>query len=114
MEQREKLRITLTEIQEYARALHCPTRWKIIHLLGDGKLSTGEIREQLEGDCLSTGGQNLYYHLSELSSTEIIEVAEYLERGGGAPQKVWQLAIDQINIDLLGGDLSDKCHNSTA
>jgi len=46
---------------------------------------------------------NLYYHLSELQNAGIIEVAEYREEGGGAPEKVWRLAIDKITINLKEG-----------
>ena len=105
----KQIEIYLNEIREYSRALHCPTRWKIIHLLGEGERSTGEIREHLEGSCHSTGEQNLYYHLSELSSAGIIEMARYREAGGGAPEKVWKLSVEKITIDLLGGELNDEC-----
>lgn len=43
----------------------------------------------------------LYYHLSELHRAGIIEVAEYREVGGGAPEKVWKLKKKRIVIDLL-------------
>lgn len=109
----KRIKITLEEIKEYARALHCPTRWRIIHMLGKGRRSTKEIREGLEKVCGSTGKhkQNLYYHLSELSSASIIEVADYREEGGGAPEKVWRLAVEEITIDLLGGELENECRN---
>ncbi|MBS3740207.1 winged helix-turn-helix transcriptional regulator [Candidatus Bipolaricaulota bacterium] len=107
----KEIEISLNQIKKYARALHCPTRWKIIHFLGEGEKSTGQIREHLEDICHSTGEQNLYYHLSELSSAGIIEVAQYREEGGGAPEKVWSLAVEKITITLLGGELSDGCEN---
>ena len=105
---KEKIKIGLTEINEYARALHCPTRWRIIRFLGEGERSTKEIRNYLEDISHYTGKQNLYYHLSELNSAGIIEVARYKEEGGGAPEKVWKLAIKQIKIDFLKGDLDDE------
>lgn len=104
----KEIEITLDQIKRYARAIHCPTRWRIIHLLGEGEKSTGEIREHLKGSCHSTGEQNLYYHLSELSSAGIIDVARYREEGGGAPEKIWKLSVEKITIDLLGGELKDE------
>ncbi len=100
----KKIKISLDEINKYARALHCPTRWKIICFLAEGKIPTKEIRNYLEEHCHSTGTQNLYYHLSELNSAGIIEVANYKEEEGRAPEKVWKLAVEQITIDLLKGD----------
>ena len=105
------IEITLDEINEYSRALHCPTRWRIIHFLGYEDKSTGEIRDHLEESCHSTGEQNLYYHLSELSSAGIIELARYREEGGGAPEKVWKLSVEKITIDLLGGELKNECES---
>ena len=43
----------------------------------------------------------MYFHLSELKNADIIEVAEYKEEGGGAPEKVWKLKRTRIEIDLL-------------
>lgn len=87
-------------------ALHCPTRWSIIRLLGRETKSTSEIFEGLEeaGERLSKSG--LYYHLSELEKADIIELAEYREVGGGAPEKVWRLKTKEIKINLLT-DLSE-------
>ena len=48
---------------------------------------------------LSSSG--LYYHLSELKNAGIIEVVEYREKGGGAPEKIWRLKKKKITIDLL-------------
>ncbi|MBS3735566.1 MAG: winged helix-turn-helix domain-containing protein [Candidatus Bipolaricaulota bacterium] len=107
----KKIEISLDEINEYSRALHCPTRWRIIRLLADGNKPTKEIRNHLGEGCHSTGKQNLYYHLSELSSAGIIEMANYREEGGGAPEKVWELAVEQITVDLLKGELKDDCDN---
>ena len=85
----------------YFRALHCPTRWTIIRLIGDGTKSTNEIFEGLKkaGENLSKSG--LYYHLSEMEQAGIIELAEYLKVGGGAPEKVWRLKTKEIKINLL-------------
>ncbi|MGD2249617.1 MAG: winged helix-turn-helix domain-containing protein [Candidatus Methanofastidiosia archaeon] len=88
--------------QKYVRALHCPTRWVIIKLIGKNALSTNQIFEGLseKGESLSRSG--LYYHLSELENAGIIELAEYRETGGGAPEKVWKLKTKKIEIDLTG------------
>ena len=51
------------------------------------------------GEKLSSAG--LYYHLSELKNAGIIEVVEYREEGGGAPEKIWRLKKKKITIDLL-------------
>jgi DNA-binding transcriptional ArsR family regulator len=90
-----------SKFYRYFRALHCPTRWIIIRLIGNGTKSTNEIFEGLEkaGEGLSRSG--LYYHLSELEEASIIELAEYREVGGGAPEKVWRLKTREIKIDLL-------------
>ncbi len=90
-----------SRFQKYFRALHCPTRWTIIRLIGDEAKSTNEIFEGLKeaGEGLSRSG--LYYHLSELEEAGIIELAEYREVGGGAPEKVWRLKTKEIKIDLL-------------
>ena len=90
-----------SKFQMYFRALHCPTRWMIIRLIGDETKSTNEIFEGLKeaGEGLSRSG--LYYHLSELEEAGIIELAEYREVGGGAPEKVWRLKTKEIKINLL-------------
>lgn len=92
----------------YARALHCPMRWVIIRLIGGSSVSTREIFEGLkdEGENLSKSG--LYYHLSELEKAGIIELAEYREIGGGAPEKVWELKTKEITISLT--DLGEVAH----
>lgn len=96
---REK-EIGVREMARYARAFHCPTRWQIIKLLDCGPAMTSEIAELLQSEGVMIGRPNLYYHLSELQSVGIIEVAEYREEGGGAPEKVWRLALDKITINL--------------
>ena len=74
----------------------------IIEYIGEGSKSTKEIYEHLiqRGENLTKSG--LYYHLSELKNADIIEVAEYIEEGGGAPEKVWKLKRKKIVIDLIG------------
>lgn len=95
--------IRLNEVAKYARALHCPTRWRIIELLSAGPAATSEIASRLKRRGWVMGRPNLYYHLSELQEAGIIELAEYREQGGGAPEKVWRLAIDKITIKLREG-----------
>lgn len=70
-------------------------------MIGNGKKSTAEISRGLRetGETLSRSG--LYYHLSELEEAGIIELAEYREVGGGAPEKVWKLRTKEIKINLL-------------
>ena len=88
-------------LMKYIRVLHCPTRWMIIQFIGEGKKSTKEIYNYLvkNGENLTSSG--LYYHLSELKNAGIIEVMEYKEEGGGAPEKIWELKKKAIVIDLL-------------
>jgi DNA-binding transcriptional ArsR family regulator len=73
----------------------------MIKYIGDGSRSTKEIYDHLieKGEELTKSG--LYYHLSELKNADIIEVAEYIEEGGGAPEKTWKLKTKKIVIDLL-------------
>jgi len=86
---------------KYFKALHCPTRWVIIRLIGDGAKSTNEIFKGLKDARESLSRSGLYYHLSELEEGGIIELAEYREIGGGAPEKVWRLKTKEIRINLL-------------
>lgn len=90
-----------SKFQKCFRALHCPTRWTIIRSIGEETKSTNEIFEGLKetGESLSKSG--LYYHLSEMEEAGIIELAEYREVGGGAPEKVWRLKTKEIKINLL-------------
>jgi len=90
-----------SKLQKYFRVLHCPARWTIIRLIGEETKSTNEVFEGLKkaGEDLSKSG--LYYHLSEMEKAGIIELAEYREVGGGAPEKVWKLKTKEIKINLL-------------
>ena len=89
------------EIRKFGKALRVRTRWTIIEHIGNGQKSTTEIYEHLieKGEQLTKPG--FYYHLSELKNADIIEVAEYIDEGGGAPEKVWKLKTKRIVIDLL-------------
>jgi len=88
-------------LRNFVRALRFPTRWLIIEYIGESSRSTKEIYDHLveRGEQITKSG--LYYHLSELKNAGIIEVAEYIEEGGGAPEKVWKLKTKKIVIDLL-------------
>lgn len=89
------------------RALHCPKRWKIIDFIGNGKKTTTEIQEYLLQENENIKGSNLYFHLSELKKSGILEVSNYLEKGGGAPEKVWKLKKTKIIINLMKNDKSN-------
>lgn len=89
--------------QRYFRALHCPTRWTIIRLIGEGEKSSGEIFGGLKETGEALARSSLYYHLSELEEAGIIEMVRYREEGGGAPEKVWRLKTREIRVDLLEG-----------
>ncbi|MFO7618880.1 MAG: ArsR family transcriptional regulator [Thermoplasmata archaeon] len=90
------------KLRDKVKALRFPTRWTIIEFIGDGTRSTTEIFRHLEsaGEKLTKPG--FYYHLSELKNAGIIEVSDYIEEGGGAPEKVWRLKTKRIEFDLLG------------
>lgn len=87
--------------QRYFRALHCPTRWTIIRIIGEKEKGSGEILEGLKATGEGLARSSLYYHLSELEKAGIIAMARYREVGGGAPEKVWRLKTRKIKIDLL-------------
>jgi len=87
--------------QKYFRALHCPTRWSIIRIIGEEERGTSEILEGLREAGETLARSSLYYHLSELGEAGIIEMAGYREEGGGAPEKTWRLKTREIRINLL-------------
>ena len=89
------------QLRNFVKALRFRTRWLIIECIGEGSKSTREIHECLakKGEQLTKSG--LYYHLSELKNAGIIEVAGYIEEGGGAPEKIWKLKTKKIIINLI-------------
>lgn len=91
----------IQRLQGLAKALHCPTRWDIIDIIGTETAKTREIKKGLESKGYDMTPSGLYYHLSELRDAGIIEVAEFVEEGRGAPEKVWKLAKKKIEIDLV-------------
>lgn len=91
----------IQKLQGLAKALHCPTRWDIIGIIGSETAKTKEIRECLDEMGYDFGKSGLYYHLSELRDAGLIEVVDYVEEGKGAPEKVWKLTRERIEIDLV-------------
>lgn len=91
----------LQRLKGFAKALHGPARWDIIDIIGSGTATTDTIREEMVDRDYEFSQSGLYYHLSELSDAGIIEVANYVEDGRGAPTKEWTLRKQQIEIDLL-------------
>ncbi|MEW5936400.1 MAG: helix-turn-helix domain-containing protein [Candidatus Thermoplasmatota archaeon] len=92
------------KLRDLVKALRFPTRWAIIEYIGDGVKSTTEIYEHLIGRGEQLTKPGFYYHLSELKNAGIIEVAEYREERGGAPEKIWKLKTKRIVFDLLQPD----------
>ena len=80
------------------------TRWNIIRSIGEGEKGTGEIQEDLAKMGETLAKSSIYYHLSELEKTGIIEQSGYREEGGGAPEKLWKLKTKEIKINLLSPD----------
>ena len=96
-----KLGKRIQKLQGLAKALHCPTRWDIIDIIGNGTAKTKEIKNGLKDRGYDITKSGLYYHLSELRDAGIIEVDEFLEEGQGAPEKVWKLVKKKIEISLV-------------
>jgi len=112
--------IDLSEIANYAKALHCGIRWKIIEILKEGSKSSDEIfiilkrqkipqddnPKECQGKCKEHTYENLkkpslYYHLRELEKVGIIELDEYISsKEGRAPEKVWKLNINKLIINF--------------
>lgn len=93
----------LQTLKGLAKALHCPARWDIVDIIGSGTATTDTIREEMDSRGYDFSRSGLYYHLSELSEAGIIEVANYLEEGQGAPTKEWTLRRETFEIDLVNG-----------
>ncbi len=101
---KEKVGKRIQKLQGLAKALHCPTRWDIIDIIGTGSAKTREIRESLKKKDYDLTQSGLYYHLSELRDAGLIEVADYVEEGKGAPEKIWKLSREKIEIDLVDSE----------
>ncbi len=84
-----------------AKALHCPTRWDIIDIIGPSTAKAKDIKKGLKERGYDIAQSGLYYHLSELRDAGVIEVDRSLEEGRGAPEKVWKLAKRKIEVDLV-------------
>ncbi|MFX1450866.1 MAG: ArsR family transcriptional regulator [Promethearchaeota archaeon] len=94
--------ISISEIGPFIKALHCPTRWKIIEFLETGSKSSDEINEYLIQNDLKLNMPALYYHLRELEAVEIIKLEEYIPSDQNrAPKKIWKLNLKQLNIKLM-------------
>ena len=85
---------------ETLKALHCPTRWKILRVIGKGEKTTGEIYRELSKD-EHIVKSSFYYHMSSLEKANIIERVGYKEEGGGAPEKIWRLKMKEVKVDLI-------------
>ncbi|MFX1566837.1 MAG: hypothetical protein ACFFCV_00560 [Promethearchaeota archaeon] len=110
--------IDLENIETYIKALHCPIRWVIIDILGDGPKSSDEIFNHLKSVSENNNGNNqchgmcgkgdfkdlkkpsLYYHLRELESVGIIESDYRPSESKRAPEKVWKLNMEKLTINL--------------
>ncbi|MFO8132848.1 MAG: ArsR family transcriptional regulator [Thermoplasmatota archaeon] len=88
-------------LRRYGKALRFRTRWTIIEFIGTGRKSSTDIYDHLTGRGEELTKSGFYYHLNELKKAGIIEVAGYIDEGGGAPEKVWQLKTTKIAISLL-------------
>lgn len=97
----KKFRERIQKLKGLTKALHCPTRWDIIEIIGKGEPKTRKIREEMEERGYDLSKPGLYYHLSELRDAGIIEVSGYVEEGRGAPEKKWKLAREKIEINLV-------------
>ena len=110
--------IDISEFTSFAKALHCPNRWKIVDCLRTGPKSSDELFEFLKEarkqmkECSEKGNgacqdQNLkalnkpafYYHLRALEDAGIIALHEYRPtENRKAPEKVWKLKIDKFFV----------------
>lgn len=97
----------LQKLRGLAKALHGPTRWDIVDIIGAGTATTDAIREGLDDRGYDLSQSGVYYHLSELSDAGIIEVSGYIEEGRGAPTKEWTLRRETIEIDLVQTEEED-------
>ncbi|MBS3782448.1 MAG: helix-turn-helix transcriptional regulator [Candidatus Thermoplasmatota archaeon] len=98
---KERAEKRISKLQGLAKALHCPTRWDIIDIIGTGTAKTKEIKKGMKEKGYDITQSGLYYHLSELREAGIIEVDKFLEEGRGAPEKIWKLSKKKIEIELV-------------
>ncbi|MEF8835185.1 MAG: helix-turn-helix domain-containing protein [Candidatus Thermoplasmatota archaeon] len=98
---KEKAEKRISKLQGLAKALHCPTRWDIIEIIGTSTAKTKEIKKRMKKKGYDITQSGLYYHLSELREAGIIEVDKFLEEGRGAPEKIWKLSKKKIEIELV-------------
>ena len=94
--------IKITEIAPFIRALHCPTRWRVIEILQTGPKSSDEIFKVLSKANANLKKPALYYHLRELEAAGIIELEEYRPSNQKrAPEKIWRLKMKNLNINFM-------------
>ena len=75
----------------------------IIKILSEGTKSTSDIHKALDEKGYSMSKSTLYYYLSNMESEGIIKMSQYREEGGGAPEKMWDLAVKRICVDIVTG-----------
>jgi len=93
--------ITIENIGPFIKALHCPTRWKIIESLQKGSKSSDEIFNFLNDNGINLQKPAFYYHLRELEAAEFIELDEFKpSEKNRAPEKVWKIKIKKLLIKL--------------
>ena len=93
--------ITIENIGPFIRALHCPTRWKIIESLQKGSKSSDEIYTFLNKKGIKLQKPAFYYHLRELEAAELIELDEFKpSEKKRSPIKVWKIKIKKLLIKL--------------
>ena len=91
--------ITIEDIDPFIRALHCPTRWKIIESLQKESQSSEQIYNFLDENGIKLQKAAFYYHLRELEAAGFIELDEFKpSEKKRAPEKVWKLKIKKLLI----------------
>ena len=96
-------RIKAPENLRIVDVISCRPRWKIINILAKGPKTTAEIQRKLMDEGFLIPKSTIYYHLTVLRESGVVEVKEYRESGQGAPEKVWDLKASKIIIDLRNG-----------
>ncbi|WP_258084227.1 ArsR/SmtB family transcription factor [Thermococcus thermotolerans] len=87
------------------KSLMAEPKRTIIRALADGVKGTNDIYMELQKSGFHMPRSTLYYHLSTLQKSGIIEMVGYREQGGGAPEKLWKLKVRRIGVDLVTGEI---------
>lgn len=99
-------RSKIREIMMLIKSLLVEPRRSIIRILSNGIKSTNEIYVELRNIGIELPRTTLYYHLSALEDTGIIEMAGYKEaQRGSIPEKTWKLKVRKIGIDIVTGEI---------